>query len=220
MSNIYFYLSSGYFGSASELSPLTHTWSLSVEEQFYVFFPLLAVLVLKFCARYFVFILILLIVASLSLAQFTSKNSPEWAFYLLPTRAWELLLGSLGALIIGKRFIQDIGNVTKAYLAFIGLFLIIASYFVFTPSTNHPSLITAVPVIGVLMVILFSSPQQFIGQLLSLRPLVHVGLISYSLYLWHQPVLAIAKLNISLHLDKITVLMFVSLNLHSQPGLL
>lgn len=202
LSNVYFYMTSGYFGTTSELSPLLHTWSLSVEEQFYVFFPLLAILCLKFGRQCFVWVLSICFIASLALAELTSKDSPDWAFYLTPTRAWELLIGSFGALAIGSHQLNSIGKSFKSCLAILGLLLILVPYFTFTPETPHPSLITLLPVLGTLLVILFASSENRLGQMLSLKPLVHIGLISYSLYLWHQPILAIAKLSISPHLDK------------------
>ncbi|MEH6473075.1 MAG: acyltransferase [Halopseudomonas sp.] len=196
MSNIYFFLSSGYFGTASELSPLLHTWSLAVEEQFYLIFPLLAVLCLRFGKQYFTYVILLIIIASLVVAEWGWRNSSIGNFYLAPTRAWELLIGSIGAVIIDKQQVALLEDKFKSYLSSVGLLMVVSSYFLFTPETPHPSIITIIPVLGTIFVILFSN-NNICGNILRHGVLVHIGLISYSLYLWHQPILAFAKMKFS-----------------------
>jgi len=101
-SNVFFWSQSGYFHGAAELKPLLHTWSLAVEEQFYVLFPLLLLFMWRWGRKWTVAILLTLAVASLLLAEWGALNKPIATFFLLPTRAWELLLGSLVAFYIGR----------------------------------------------------------------------------------------------------------------------
>jgi peptidoglycan/LPS O-acetylase OafA/YrhL len=202
VSNIYFWLNTGYFGETSELSPLLHTWSLAVEEQYYLFFPLLAAWIypkakgeLKFGTT-----LIFIIILSLVAAEWGVRNDPIGNFYLITSRAWELLFGSMAALIINKSWIESLNSKLKSALSMLGLLLITVSYFTFSPNTAHPSLITVVPVMGTVLVLLFCHKSSLSGRILTFQPMVFVGLISYSLYLWHQPILAFAKMHTSIHL--------------------
>jgi len=201
LSNVYFFLTSGYFGVTSELSPLLHTWSLAVEEQFYLFFPLLAMFLLPIRRKFFIYTLCFIILISLGLAEWGWRNSPTGNFYLAPTRAWELLIGSLGAIFIVSEKIKLFNPITQSLLSGLGLLMILASYFLFLPETPHPSVFTLIPVVGSLFVILFSNSNNLCGRVLKFTPFVYIGLISYSLYLWHQPVLALAKLKLSTDLN-------------------
>ena len=200
-SNIFFWLQSGYFGHASEVSPLLHTWSLAVEEQFYLFFPLIAAWFYPFGRKKFGYLLIITVLLSLGIAEWGWRNSPTGNFYLIPSRAWELLAGSLAALVISKPWINSLSKAFSGHLALIGMLTVIVSYFTFTPSTPHPGLLTIFPVFGTVLILLFCHDQCLAGKILGLRPLVFTGLISYSLYLWHQPVLAFAKIQSSAHLS-------------------
>jgi peptidoglycan/LPS O-acetylase OafA/YrhL len=199
-SNIYFWLTSGYFGTASELSPLLHTWSLAVEEQFYLFFPILALLIFPRNKKTFTFILMILVILSLFVSEWGWRNSPEGNFYLIPSRIWELLIGSLSAMLLNSEKLKGLSLRNQSLLALLGFVTIIASYFLFTPETVHPSLLTVFPVVGTALIIIFSTNTCLIGRFLSFRPLVFIGLMSYSLYLWHQPIFALVKLKYSLHL--------------------
>jgi peptidoglycan/LPS O-acetylase OafA/YrhL len=188
-SNILFWLESGYFDTASELKPLLHTWSLAVEEQYYILFPLFLMLIWNFGKQKVVLILAAAAVVSLALAEYGSARFPEATFFLLPTRAWELLIGVFAAFY--SFFKRDIrGSQT---LSMIGLALILYSIFAFDEETPFPSLNALVPTLGAAMVILFASSDTIANRLLRLKPLVAIGLISYSAYLWHQPVLALAR---------------------------
>lgn len=196
-SNFLFWSESGYFDLAADLKPLLHTWSLAVEEQFYLLFPL----VLAFCSRRRAWWLVVTIASlgmlSLAAAQFEVDKHPMAAFFLLPTRGWELLLGSGVALYRIKRP-QRLNSTTLracAYeiLSVVGFALIIASIFVFDKTTPFPSVYTLAPTVGTALVILFCDGSTLVGRLLSLTWVVGVGLISYSAYLWHYPLFAFTR---------------------------
>ena len=192
MSNVLFWRESGYFAAASELNPLLHTWSLAVEEQYYILFPL----VLWACWRWFprggVLILGLIMVGSLVLAEVLSTRMPSANFYLLPTRAWELLAGSLAALYLLRRRAPQ-GWVAEA-LGLAGMCAITFAVITYDAATPFPSLWAMAPVLGTVAIIVAATPATLVGKLLGAAPLVGIGLISYSAYLWHQPLFAFARL--------------------------
>ncbi len=187
-SNILFWLESDYFAPAAEEKPLLHTWSLAVEEQYYMLFPLFLLLTWRF-GRPRVFYGIAAVAAvSLLLCEWSWRTMPVANFYLAPTRAWELLAGSLCA------FVQfGAAQQRNDLLAGLGLGLIVFAILAFDAATPFPSLYALAPVGGTALIILFAGAGTWTARLLSLPPLVGVGLISYSLYLWHQPLFAFAR---------------------------
>lgn len=202
-SNIYFFNTSGYFGTASELSPLLHTWSLAVEEQYYLIFPLFTVFCLRYGIKIFILSLSLVSLVSIGIAEWGWRHQPIGNFYLIPTRAWELLVGSLGA-IIATEITKIFSERLRSVFAALGIVLVLSSYILFCRTTPHPSILTFIPVFGSLLIILFANKSNTVGKILSSALLTHIGLISYSLYLWHQPILSLAKLDTKLQLDTIT----------------
>lgn len=187
-SNILFWREAGYFAPASELKPLLHTWSLSVEEQYYVIFPLFLLLIWRFKQRTVLLILCGTALLSLGLSEWASTEKPTANFYLAPTRAWELLAGSICALLtFGRRIYSN------NYLSSLGLLAIMFSIFYYDNETPFPSLYALAPVIGTSLIILFGTRDTFAGKLLSFPVFVFIGLISYSAYLWHQPIFAFAR---------------------------
>ena len=193
ISNVFFWKNSGYFDTAAELKPLLHTWSLAVEEQYYLFFPVFLMLTWRLGKRRILAMLAALAVISLAAAQWGSVNNPATAFYLLPTRGWELLIGAFVAFYFSKSNKPDLSRSVGQAGSMIGLFLIIYAVFAFDKQTPFPSLFTLAPTIGAALIILCATPQTVIGKLLGNQLFVGVGLISYSAYLWHQPLLAFAK---------------------------
>lgn len=196
-SNILFWLESGYFDTAAELKPLLHTWSLAVEEQYYLLFPLFLLLLWKLRKRWIFGTLLSLTFISLAIAQFGAYNKPEATFFLLPTRGWELAIGALIAFyflykhhqiefIISNKIISEIAGFT-------GLILIFYSIFAFDKSTPFPSIYALIPTIGTGLIIVFSTSDTLVGRLLSSKIMVGIGLISYSAYLWHQPIFAFTR---------------------------
>ena len=194
-SNFYFHYSGQQYGAESGLlKPFLHTWSLSVEEQFYILFPIVLLITFKYFKKYVLHILILGFLVSLVLADWSSKNHPSFNFYVLPTRVWELLAGSIMAyfeITNGKRSKNKTLNLI---LPSIGLFLIGHSILFFNDEMFHPSFYTLSPIIGVCLVIWFSNKDEFITKILSTKLFVGIGLISYSLYLWHYPIFAFTRI--------------------------
>ncbi|MBO9650881.1 MAG: acyltransferase [Variovorax sp.] len=197
-SNYFFYKRVDYFQPAAELNPLLHTWSLAVEEQFYLFFPVLLLACWKFTReRAAVAVLALLSVLSLAAAEYGWRNAPIANFFLLPFRAWELFFGALCAFPAASALAAKCSNRFRSAIAWGGLFLIVASVFAFDHGTPSPSLIIAIPVVGAVCIILFAAQERGAGRLLAARPFVWLGLMSYSAYLWHQPLFAFFRLAVA-----------------------
>ncbi len=190
ISNITFWREEGYFTDASELKPLLHTWSLAVEEQFYILFPLLLFVLRKVSRKTLVTVLAVGAVGSFVISEFAAYRFQLANFYLAPTRAWELLGGSLCACIPR----QDARRGAD-WLAALGLALILAAIFGLDGTMPFPSHWALLPVAGTMLLILYAQPASGAGRLLALKPFVGIGLISYSLYLWHQPLFAFARLS-------------------------
>ncbi|MBB3229532.1 acyltransferase family protein [Halomonas stenophila] len=192
VSNIYFWQSLDYFAGPAEMQPFLHTWSLAVEEQFYLFFPLFMLIVARFRHGVMLSIIALGLLGSLLLAEYGASHHPTANFYLLPTRAWELLAGGIIAIYMHDHRIARSWWVSRVGGSF-GLALILYAAFAFDETTPFPSLWTVLPVLGASLVILFANGNDVAGRLLSWKPVVGIGLISYSAYLWHQPVFVFAK---------------------------
>lgn len=191
-SNILFWRESGYFSASSEENPLLHTWSLAVEEQFYIIFPLVLWLIWRWWPRGLVPLLVIAAVISLALADFMSTRMATANFYLLPTRAWELLAGSLTAVYVIRRGI--ITGLVGQVLGYSGLAAITFAVLYFDSETPFPSLWAIAPVFGSVAIILGATHATTVGRFLGSKPLVGIGVISYSAYLWHQPLFAFARI--------------------------
>jgi peptidoglycan/LPS O-acetylase OafA/YrhL len=201
-SNIHFYIHSGYFDPSSELNALLHTWSLTVEEQFYFVFPWFLLLAFKLGRKAVWVGVCSLIIISFCLAEWRLQDKPMAAFYLLYARGWELLIGSFCALLVSdSQLLSKVSNQVREMLAWLGLVMILYSIFFFTDSTPAAGRYTLIPTIGTALILLFARTKGYLGQFLSNRLFVSIGLISYSTYLWHQPMLAFSRYYIGGDLD-------------------
>ena len=193
-SNFYFHYSGQEYGGRNGLLiPFLHTWSLSVEEQYYILFPIVSFIIFKYLRKYFSIILIISFIISLSVADWGSKNYPSANFYFLHARMWELLAGSILAYFEIKLGHRGKNQALNLILPSIGMLLIGCSIFFFNDEIFHPSFYTLSPIIGVCLVIWFSHKDELITKILSSKLFVGVGLISYSLYLWHYPIFAFVR---------------------------
>lgn len=190
VSNMFFTTQSGYFSPDLTHNPFLHTWSLSVEEQFYMVFPFLMIMLFPFGKNRLIRILSALFLASLLLAIWSSSNMPTLGFFGLHTRAWEMLAGALGALWL-QPLTHALSLRVKNGLSLLGLGLLALSFVIFDTSLPHPSWPTLLPVMGTVLILIFGIKQTLCGAMLSWRPAVFIGLISYSLYLWHQPLIVL-----------------------------
>lgn len=194
-SNFYFYYSGQQYGAESGLlKPFLHTWSLSVEEQYYILFPIVLLITFKYFRKYLIHILILGFVISIGLAEWGSRNYPSFNFYVLPTRAWELLAGSILAFFEINQNQRSRHQKLNLMLPTIGLLLIGHSILFFNDEMFHPSFYTLSTIIGVCLIIWFSNKDEMITKMLSTKLFVRIGLISYSLYLWHYPIFSFARI--------------------------
>ena len=190
-SNIFFLRQSGYFDDPSNLKPLLHTWSLAVEEQFYLFYPLILVFAQRLSNRMLCAILVTLAITSLAVSEWSLQEYPSATFFLLHTRAWEMLLGGILVFIPRKR-------VPRAHLAnalsWCGLFLILMAGWCYDATSRFPGVGALPPCIGAALFIFSNTNSStHAGRIIASKPLVAMGLMSYSLYLWHWPVLAFSR---------------------------
>lgn len=206
VSNIFFWQERGYFDAAAELKPLLHTWSLAVEEQFYLFFPIGLALVWKFARRYLFPAMAVAALVSFGMAEWASVHRPGAAFYLIFTRAWELLLGALAAKYLFERKEQSIAsNSIHQFASAAGLVGIVTAIVTFESATPFPGVFALLPAGGTALIILFARADTAVARLLSTRAFVGIGLISYSVYLWHQPMLALARVRAVAEPEPVTI---------------
>ena len=200
-SNFYFHYSGLEYGSPEGLlKPFLHTWSLSVEEQYYVLFPIIFIVIFKYFRRYLLHFLLLGLITSLLLADWGSKTYPSSTFYFLHTRMWELIGGSLLAYFEIKLGRRGQNNSWRNFFSFFGFLLIVYAIFFYNDKIFHPSFYTVIPITGVILILWFANKSDIVTKTLSQNLFVGVGLISYSLYLWHYTIFSFAK-NLEIFFD-------------------
>jgi peptidoglycan/LPS O-acetylase OafA/YrhL len=190
LSNILFWKERNYFEIGIEEKPLIHTWSLSIEEQYYLIFPIFLFYAWYFGRKKVFWIIIIISLVSFILSEWGWRNRPMANFFLTPTRTWELLVGSLTAL-----YLSDQKTKSNNFLSFLGLLFISMAVFFYDKNTPFPSFYTLLPITGVVLLIVYADENTFIAKLLSNKNLVKIGLISYSLYLIHQPIFAFYRIS-------------------------
>ena len=191
LSNAYFIDFTSYFAPSAHYIPLLHTWSLAIEEQFYVIFPIVALIAFRLGGRRGLWMaVVVLLLASLALSEWGWRNKPTANYFFSPSRFWEILIGAVVALWASRRDL-----VSNGPLATLGLTSIIAALVLYDETTPFPSFYALLPTLGTALLLLFGGQKGWVGRLLSLRPIRLVGVISFSAYLWHQPVFAFARIH-------------------------
>ena len=194
VSNIYFWWKTGYFNADAALNPYLMTWSLGVEEQFYVVFPILLFGISRLSHRLRLAALAGLTLLSFAASIYMTWHNPTAAFYLLPPRAWEMSSGALLSIAYQEaKHLATSRSRSNDLAAVIGLGLLVASIFLFDDNTRFPGYAALLPVAGTL-ILLHTSESLINRKLLSARPMVFLGLVSYSWYLWHWPLMSIARI--------------------------
>ena len=206
-SNFFFWGEIDYFESNSEIMPFLHTWSLSIEEQFYIFFPIALVIIVKSFSKYLLPIIFFLAVSSLALWIYGNIFFQTATFYLPITRAWELLSGAFLAIYIHK-----FGFLKYRILSTLGLLLLFISFYFFSVESKLKNLFMILPVIGTLMILSVKSHYYLVNALLMNKVSIFFGLISYSLYLFHQPIFAFAKIYF-IDLESYQIIFFILLSI-------
>ncbi len=206
-SNIHFMNEAGYFDLPSQVKPILHTWSLSVEEQFYFIFPIILYLIYQFRKNNILTLIWVLIILSFSISVYTTYEYKAFAFYMLPSRGWELLLGSVLALG-GLPRLQHAR--LSNFIAITGLALIFLAMALYDKNTPFPGFAALIPCIGTVFIIWSNlETKNFIGKILSWKPLVFIGLISYPLYLWHWPLVVFPRYYLNRELLAVEVLLLI-----------
>lgn len=194
VSNFVLWRQGGYFDVGSDLRPLLHLWSLAIEEQFYLLFPVVVYLILKFRQKWLPISLFVLLGSSLGLMFALHVDMPRASFYLLPTRAWELLVGAVVAVIPSQGRLRRIMFERGSWVSAGGLLAILVAAVVLDTTVLYPGQATLIPVVGTALILASGQPKSWVFTILRWKPLRLLGLSSYSIFLWHQPLLVFGRL--------------------------
>ncbi|MEJ5174868.1 acyltransferase family protein [Erwinia sp. MYb416] len=192
-SNIFFWKTTGYFDGPADLKPLLHTWSLAVEEQFYILFPIILLLVIRLFRNRTTQVMLLVIAGSLLLSIYGVTRKPTFTFYMLPTRAWEMALGGIIAIAGLEAKTAHYRTGVKHAMSLSGLALILFGFLWLDTTLPFPAWNALYPCLGSFLIIL-AGQQSVVSRLLALKPVVYIGMISYCLYLWHWPIIVYSRM--------------------------
>jgi peptidoglycan/LPS O-acetylase OafA/YrhL len=194
-SNLYFWQNINYFGLKSDSTILLHTWSLSVEEQFYLLFPVVLFLIHKYQRKFLVYWIFIGLITSFFLNIYFVESKSALTFYSMPTRAWEFLAGALIIYCLNLKIIQSI--VITNLIGFSGFLLIFFAVFYYSIEIVFPGFYAVIPVVGTMLLIISSTNKYSLSyKLLSNSSIVYIGKISYSLYLVHWPINVFASITL------------------------
>ena len=193
-SNFYYWYTGEEIFQNEIVKPFLHTWSISILVQFYLLFPIFLVISFKYLKKYLIYIFILIFFVSFGLAFWAAKYHAGFNFYILPTRAWEFIAGSIVAYFEITSANLKTNKRINPILSYTGLFLIAYSILFLNNKIAHPSFYTFIPILGICLIIWTSQKNLITTKILSNKLFVRLGLISYSLYLWHYPIFAFANI--------------------------
>ena len=193
-SNFYYWYTGEEIFQNEIVKPFLHTWSISILVQFYLLFPIFLVISFKYLKKYLIYIFILIFFVSFGLAFWAAKYHAGFNFYILPTRAWEFIAGSIVAYFEITSANLKTNKRINPILSYTGLFLIVYSILFLNNKIAHPSFYTFIPILGICLIIWTSQKNLITTKILSNKLFVRLGLISYSLYLWHYPIFAFANI--------------------------
>lgn len=188
--NILLTITSGYWDLSSEFKPLLHTWSLGVEEQYYAIIPIILIAIWKIRKNHINHFLFFLFFSSLIFSIWSHDKYPNLSFYSIISRAWEICIGAIAAIYSRKINETTLNNWIKDSIYNIGFAIIILSFSIFNISSNKSPILLILPTLGALFIIISPREKTFSYKILTNKIFVLIGLISYSLYLWHQPMFA------------------------------
>lgn len=217
LANVVSYQQTDYFDAASEIKPLLHLWSLSIEEQYYLVLPLLLAFLVRRSPKSIIATLLVLCFASLAYSEHVLYTNERASFFFTTSRAWELLVGSIAAAMVSYKlvYLKSTNDsrllLIRQLVSCLGLAMVVVPVFLYSKDTPFPGIYAVVPALGTALILLFAVEQTWVQRILSIKPLVGVGLISYSAYLWHQPILAFVRYRSLDSLSTATLLVLVSL---------
>lgn len=192
-SNAYFFFTTGYFDPNAGEQPLLHMWSLAVEEQYYFIYPLFLMLFHQHLRKLLPWVVLLLTLASLAFAQYLANMGyDKLNYYHTSSRTWELMAGALIVFFALDK--KNYPAFVTQFMPLLGFLMIVFAVVIFDKHTPYPGLLTLVPVLGTCFIIIFANKDTYVSRFLSLRPVVLIGLMSYSVYLWHHPVYAFLRM--------------------------
>lgn len=211
IANIISYQQTNYFDAASEIKPLLHLWSLSIEEQYYLLLPPLLLHCGKRTNKTAIAAILALIFIGVAFSEKTIYTNQRAAFFFLQYRAWELLVGSLAAFMAHRKI--NVFSAHASQFSLMGFLLIVVPIFTYSNNTSFPGLAACLPTLGTALLLVYTHRPSLTHKLLTLRPLTFIGLISYSLYLWHQPLFAFTRYNSTSSVSSVTMLGLIALTI-------